>query len=335
MDRLGGEPASRQRLAELVHAALGAGEDDGGRRILGLEDARQGLDLLAARELVRALVDLGDRHFLAANDDALRVVHVRVGEIGNARRHRGAEERGLPLRRDLLEDGLDVVDEAHVEHLVGLVEDEEAEVIQLQGAAAHVVHDAAGRADHDVDAALQATELALVRLATVDGKGLDPLVAAEVLQRAGHLDRELARRGENERLDAAVLRLDRLDDREAEGGRLARACLGLGDHVLALEQDRDGRDLDRRRLAETDLRDALEEHVAQAELAERRFDVHSSDVLGRLRSRGIHNSGAAIDIGRKEWVSREGDGESMIHQLVLQHTCVTIMDTLTASVGKP
>ena len=175
---------------------------------------------------------------MPATRDPLRVAHVARGEVGDPRRHGGREERRLPLGRGLLQDPLDVLDEAHVEHLVGLVEDEEADVVEVERAAAHVVHDAAGRADHDLDAALQAAELPLVRLAAVDRQRLDLLVAAVLVQRLGDLDRQLAGRAEDQRLDRALLGIDRLDDRQPEGGRLAGAGLRLGDDVAPGQQER-------------------------------------------------------------------------------------------------
>ena len=63
---------------------------------------------------------------------------------------------------------LDVLDEAHVEHLVGLVEDDDCDAVEVERAAAHVVHHPAGRADHDLDAAAQRAELPVDRLAAVD-----------------------------------------------------------------------------------------------------------------------------------------------------------------------
>ena len=66
------------------------------------------------------------------------------------------------------EDRLDVLGEAHLEHLVGLVEDEEAQLGEVEGALLEVVHDAAGRADDDVHAATQRGELDAVALAAVD-----------------------------------------------------------------------------------------------------------------------------------------------------------------------
>ena len=65
---------------------------------------------------------------------------------------------------------LDVGQEAEVEHLVGLVEDEGVDVGEVEGAAVGEVDQPAGRADDDVDAALERLELRLVGDAAVDGE---------------------------------------------------------------------------------------------------------------------------------------------------------------------
>ena len=74
--------------------------------------------------------------------------------------------------RDGLEDALDVVGEAHVEHLVGLVEHDHLDGVERQRTAADVVDDAAGGADHDVHAAVECLQLAEDGLAAVDGHAL-------------------------------------------------------------------------------------------------------------------------------------------------------------------
>ena len=53
-------------------------------------------------------------------------------------------------------DRFDVVDEAHVEHAVGLVEDQHFELRQVDAAAFDVVHQPARRRDQQVDAARRA-----------------------------------------------------------------------------------------------------------------------------------------------------------------------------------
>ena len=79
----------------------------------------------------------------------------RLDLVGERRR----EQQVLPALRQQREDALDVADEAHVEHPVRLVEHEDLDVAQVDGALALVVEQAAGRGDEDVDAALELRDL--------------------------------------------------------------------------------------------------------------------------------------------------------------------------------
>jgi hypothetical protein len=74
-------------------------------------------------------------------------------EPDDGRRHRRREEERLPLRGHVLQHAADVGQEAHVEHAVGLVEDEDLEAGELRVREAEVVEQAAGRRDDHVGAA--------------------------------------------------------------------------------------------------------------------------------------------------------------------------------------
>ena len=71
---------------------------------------------------------------------------VLVGDAADRLRQGRGEERHLALGRRFLEDPLDVVDEAHAQHLVRLVEHDVTHRVELDRPAPHVVHQAAGRA---------------------------------------------------------------------------------------------------------------------------------------------------------------------------------------------
>ena len=202
----------------------------------------------------------------------------RWARFEDLRREGGREEQGLPVLRGLVEDLGDVVAEAHVEHLVGLVEDREPDRVEREGAAVEVVEDAPGRADHDLHPLPEGGDLPLDLLAAVDREHRDPAPEpGELEELLGHLDRELARRAEDHGLDAAVGRVHALDDGEAEGGRLAGPGLGLADHVAAGEGRRHGLLLDRGRLLEPELLDGPDEGVGDAE---------RSEAVGLVRSGG-------------------------------------------------
>jgi hypothetical protein len=66
--------------------------------------------------------------------------------------HRCREEHGLVSLRGVVEDRLDVLGEAHVEHLVGLVQDNGLHGAEAQRSALEVIDRAAGRGHDHVDA---------------------------------------------------------------------------------------------------------------------------------------------------------------------------------------
>ena len=68
-------------------------------------------------------------------------------------RHRRREEQRLPGEGHQLEDALDVGDEAHVEHAVGLVDHHDVDAGQHQLAALEMVEQPAGRCDQHINAA--------------------------------------------------------------------------------------------------------------------------------------------------------------------------------------
>ena len=149
-------------------------------------------------------------------------------------------------RRD---DPAHVVDEAHVEHAVGLVEDEDLEPAEADVALAHQVEQAAGRGDQDVDAARQRLDLRVLADAAEDHRAPERQMAAVGREARLDLGGELAGRGQHQ--DAAALgpraaRLagEALQDRQREGRGLAGAGLGAAEQIAAREQVRDRLQLD-------------------------------------------------------------------------------------------
>ena len=159
--------------------------------------------------------------------------------------HRRRKERRLPVRGGAGDDPLDVGREAAVEHLVRLVEHEEADAVQPDGALVEQVEHAAGSADHHVHAAAQLVALRTEGAAAGDHQRLQTARGAQLFDNAGHLDSQLARRGQHQRLHLLELGIDDLDQRQGEGQGLAGAGARLADDVAAIEQERQHRGLDR------------------------------------------------------------------------------------------
>ena len=116
------------------------------------------------------------------------------GELADLVREGGREQQVLARRGQQGEDLADVVDEAHVEHAVGFVQHQDLDLAQVDGLLLHVVEQAAGRGDDDVDAAAQRVDLRLHADAAVDDGGLQLQVLAVGADALLDLQRELARR---------------------------------------------------------------------------------------------------------------------------------------------
>jgi hypothetical protein len=187
-----------------VGADLRAREDDGLVGLLGLEHLDELLGLVGALDVELELLDGVDGQRVGLDLHVDRVVEVAVGQRPDRRRHRRAEQRGLAAVGRQRQDPLDVLEEPEVEHLVGLVEDDEAALGEVQRRARDEVEHAADGADDDVAAG---AELGLLRAdgrAAEGGDDVDALALAVGADRLGHLDAQLARRREHEALDVVI-----------------------------------------------------------------------------------------------------------------------------------
>ena len=227
-------PDVAQPARQPVHADLRAGEHDRLSRPLLAEHARERLRLLAIPHLEVELLHGVDRQRGRSHLDLHRVVHEGVRQAPDLGGHGGAEERRLAAHRTAAEDRLHVLEEAQVEHLVGLVEDHVARRVEDQVMAVDHVEHAPDGADHHLRVRARGARPAR---GSARRRRWPPRPRrgrlAVCAQRLGHLDAELARGREHDRLDVRVLGIDVVHHRQPERGRLAGAGLRLPDHVAA------------------------------------------------------------------------------------------------------
>ena len=162
------DPVAGELLGEPVRAVLGAGEDE---RLVDAAAAHERAQELALALAVHRVHELAheDRGGVAGSDVHLgRPVEEAVGELADRVREGGREEERLAALRQQGEDPADVVDEAHVEHPVRLVEDEDLDLREVDRVLAGVVEEAAGRRDDDLGAGAQGARLGAEADAAVD-----------------------------------------------------------------------------------------------------------------------------------------------------------------------
>ena len=261
-------------VAKLAVEARGAdlrpAEDDRLLGLLGPQHLDQALGLVAGSTSTKACS-------IASTVSCFGVTLTVTGSYmyASARRaigvgHRRREQRRLAARRAHAKDLLDLLDEAEVEHLVGLVEDDIASRGQHQRAARDQVHHPPDGGDDDMGALAQSRLLGLDRRTAEDGDDLDIQVLGVGAQGLGDLDAELAGRRHHDRLGLLRGRVEVLQQRQAEGRGLARARLRLADHVLTAEQGGDRLLLDRGRLGIAELVERGLDLRAQSELVKGR-----------------------------------------------------------------
>ncbi len=133
------------------------------------------------------------------------------------------------------------MNEAEVEHLVGLVEDEDLDIAQRQRALIDQVDQAAGRGDDDVEAVRAHLDLAVDRRTAEHDAGADIEAATIILERFGDLRGKLARRRQHQHAARAGLARLWVGGKAHQAGQRERRGLagaGLGDaaQVATLEQ---------------------------------------------------------------------------------------------------
>ena len=248
-----GKSALGEFVGNALRGALGTTEDDREASALGLQDARDQFGLV---EYVRA-----PHVLLGRLDGRARIVrvgcayvrwlrHVATGQVDDLTGHRGREQHGLARRRGLRHQSLNVGQEAHVEHLVGLVENENSHVRQIEVTLLGEIDQASGRAHDHLNAMTKCFDLRFVGAAAVHRQHANSSMPTGELEIAGDLDAQFARRhddeslrltGSSERVKSFVLRSDgALQQRDAESECLACSGFCLADEVLAGKGERQG-----------------------------------------------------------------------------------------------
>ena len=261
----GADAGALELLGQAVGAVTRADEHQRARRLAG-EEVDERLDAVArdGHEAVR------DRAGLLRTRDVLvtaRLARVALGDVEDLARQRGGEEHRLPVGRDAVHDLVDLRLEAHVEHAVGLVEDEDLDALEAHGATAREVAEAARRGDDDLRLG-DVPHLLAQRGAAVGAGDPEAAGAGDAGDLLGDLRGELAGRHEDQRGVRRGVGLEAVDDRDAEGEGLARAGRRLHQHVAAGERVGHDAGLDRERLGDAAALERCAHGVGHAEIGE-------------------------------------------------------------------
>lgn len=147
-------------------------------------------------------------------------VHDGLGELDDFGGNGGGEQSDLAVGRNQLDDFVDLLQESHPEHFVGLVDDQHPQVGRVEDLPVHHVADPAGGSHDDVHAVLQAL-LVLGHLGAAGAQvDLGLQVNSQSLDHLEDLDGQLPGRGDDEPLNFEVIEVDVLQETDREGGCL-------------------------------------------------------------------------------------------------------------------
>ncbi len=288
VDRGGVDAGLFEIPVEFVGAVLRPGKHDHpARRLLTQELHEQGLLLPLRHEHDRLGHRLGRRRS-RCGPHLERAAEHRIGEVADLGGKRGGEEERLAVAGQLAHDLADVVNEAHVEHPVGLIEHQELDRADVDEPLADEIEQPAGRGHEHVHAVLHGAGLRLLADATVDHRRPQARVPAVGEKTLVDLGGEFAGGGEHEHAAPPGLGLPRrlpeaVDEGQGEGRRLAGAGLGAAEQVAAGEHVRDRLRLDRRGCGVALVGESPQESLRQAEVGEGRFEdgISGHGVVGR------------------------------------------------------
>ena len=243
VDRFGGDAGLDQPARDLVGAALGPGKDESAVDCLAFQDIDEDGGFRGAVDTDDALLDAPDRRGTRRYRNIDRIAQHLRGEFGDGARHRRRKQQRLSLRRKLGDDFADVVNEAHVEHSVGFVEDKAFDTAQAKRILLDKIEQPPWRGDKNIDASEQRAHLRPHRDPANHQRARDAKMAAVGAEAVENLPRQFACRAEHQ--DAAAFALQgswisgkSMQDRQREGCRFPGSGLGNSDHVALRQDDR-------------------------------------------------------------------------------------------------
>ena len=260
VNRIGIDRCLPENAGQTIRTVLGLREDQGTSDVLTAEETSKHLLLLRSIHLVEMLSDRLDCRRLGIGLDAHRVEEDGIREGPDLLRHRRGEEKGLMLVGKHLDHLADVVDETHVEHSVGLVQNDGLDHRQIDVPLIDEVQKTTGRRDQDVHARTERLDLVVLTDAAIDGRMLQGELASVGREAVEDLHRQLTGRAEHDRTRQTALcalagRLglshfgtgQTMEDGQCEGAGLARAGLGTTEDITTFEGRRNRLCLNRSR----------------------------------------------------------------------------------------
>ncbi len=149
-----------QLICNILSLQLGAAEDNCKDAWIEIHHALQGEILVLGIYQIVDVVYMLSTLVARTHYDFLVVVQVVEGNLLDVPAHGSREEQGVSILRNVLEDGIDALREAHVQHLVSLIKHHVVHVLQLSHATINQIEQTARGSHDNLHTMLQGANLA-------------------------------------------------------------------------------------------------------------------------------------------------------------------------------
>ena len=237
---------------QVVNTLFGTAEDNQLAVDFCVQQTAQAFNLILGFEII--LLNQRYSQLFLGNSYILRSFHVLLGQAQNRTGHSCGEQQSLTFNRQAVHNLFDIINKAHIQHFISLVQYQEFDMVQTDGAAVDMVNQTARSTDNNLHIVAQRTDLAFNRLAAVNRQRTHAAGAADFADLFRNLNSQLTGRSHNQRLNMLEVG-NCLHQRNTEGSGLAGTGLCLADNVVTFEHQGNSSGLNRRRL--------FEAHVSQ------------------------------------------------------------------------
>ena len=224
-----------QLICNILSLQLGAAEDNCKDAWIEIHHALQGEILVLGIYQIVDVVYMLSTLVARTHYDFLVVVQVVEGNLLDVLAHGSREEQSVSIFRNVLEDGIDALREAHVQHLVSLIKHHVVHVLQLSHATINQIEQTARGSHDNLHTMLQGANLASdVGTAINCGNMQTVDVLGKAVQIVCYLEAELTCRTEDDSLCLLAFGISFLDNRNTVRCSLTRTGLRQRNHVVLI-----------------------------------------------------------------------------------------------------
>ena len=230
---------------QVVNTLFSTAEDNQLAVDFCVQQTAQAFNLILGFEIV--LLNQRYSQLFLGNGYILRRLHVLLGQAQNRTGHSCGEQQSLAFNRQAAHNLFDIINKAHIQHFVSLVQYEEFDMVQMNSTAVDMVNQTARSTDNNLHIVAQRTDLAFNRLAAVNRQRTHAAGTADFAYFFRNLNSQLTGRSHNQRLNMLEVG-NCLHQRNTESSGFAGTGLCLADNVVTLEHQGNSSGLNRRRL---------------------------------------------------------------------------------------